>query len=125
MPSIFVMEAESAPVHLHVNGRSAVILVGVDAEIDEFFIPALKDAGGIKWRYTGDPGPADETRTEGFDAEAIITGNVEEVAGRLSLLTAEQLLSVRAAETDREQSRKGVLAAIDKTIDARNQGTPS
>ncbi len=119
MPSIFVMEAESAPVTLHVNGRDAVIQIGVDSEIDDFFIPALKDADGIKWRYSGEPGLVDEA--DAFDPRAVTAGSVADVAERLSSLTPEQLLSVREAETDNAK-RKGVLSAIDKAIDARNTG---
>lgn len=47
-----------------------------------------------------------------FDAEAIITGKVEDVAAKLNGLTPDQLAAVKAAETDREQPRKGVLDAI-------------
>lgn len=49
-----------------------------------------------------------------FDAEAVINGTVAEVAERLAGLTPEQLAAVKAAEEDREQSRKGVLEAIAK-----------
>lgn len=49
-----------------------------------------------------------------FDPEAIIDGTVEEVAARLEGLTPEQLAAVKAAESDREKARKGVLDAIDK-----------
>ncbi|OHC95556.1 MAG: hypothetical protein A2792_03435 [Sphingomonadales bacterium RIFCSPHIGHO2_01_FULL_65_20] len=52
--------------------------------------------------------------TTSFDAEAVINGTIPEVTARLEGLTPEQLAAVLAAETDREQSRKGVLEAIAK-----------
>lgn len=47
-----------------------------------------------------------------FDAEAIIKGTVKDVEERIANLTLAELAAVEAAETDREQSRVGVLAAI-------------
>lgn len=63
----------------------------------------------------GDPG---ETGSQipgtTFDAEAIITGTVAQVTSRLDGLTPEQLAAVKAAESDREKARVGVLEAIAK-----------
>ena len=89
----------------------------------------LRDTPGIEWRYTGEAGPDADARHEGvgedFDALAIIDGNVETVTGRLADLTAEQLLSVRAAEEGRDgATRKGVVTAINQAIDAMNEEPP-
>ena len=123
MAEIFIIEAETSPVRLHVNGLDAVVMVGVDAEVDDIFLPVLRDAN-IKFRVKGEPGPATALMHEepdpDFDAETIILGKVDDVVSRLSDLTAEQLEAVKAAETDREQARSGVLKAIEKIIAERN-----
>lgn len=49
----------------------------------------------------------------GFDADAVIAGPIKDVLPRLADLTAAQRAVVRAAEVDREVSRKGVTDAID------------
>lgn len=56
-----------------------------------------------------DPGE----KSNGFDPEQVIAGNVDAVAEQLAELTPEQLDKVQAAEVDREKPRSGVLKAIE------------
>lgn len=127
--SIFIIDADHSPVRLHAENVSAVLPIGRDVELDERLMPLLRDSVGIQWRYTGQATPEANERHEGvgegFDATEIITGTVGEVAARLSALTAEQLLSVRAAEEGRDgDTRKGVLTAINRAIEALNEDHP-
>lgn len=70
-----------------------------------------------------DGGAADGSAdsTSDFDPEAVITGTVAEVTAKLAGLTPEQLAAVQAAETDREQPRKGVTKAIADAIAATQE----
>lgn len=127
--SIFIISSTHEPVRLQANDVWAICPIGEDFDLDERLMPLLRDTPGIVWRYTGEAGPDADPRHEGpgadFDALAIIDGNVDEVAARLPALTAEQLLSVRAAEEGRDgDTRKGVITAIEKAIDAINEDTP-
>ncbi len=122
---IFILAAETSPVRLSVSGEagnaSATIPVGKNTRIDMRLLPVLETCTSITWRRVGEaletPPPAVDP---GFDADAIIEGTVADVEARLATLTPEELLSVRAAEEDREVPRKGVRAAIDKAIAATN-----
>lgn len=122
--SVYIMESEHNPIHLWANGITATINVGEDTPIDERLMPLLRDTPGVKWRYTGElhtdlQAPAVDAA---FDATEIIDGTVDDVESRLSDLTAEQLLSVRAAEEGRDgATRKGVLRAIDAAFEALNE----
>lgn len=131
MAHIHIIEAETSPVRLTVNGRTETIIVGVDTTIDDRFIPSLGNCDPtIRWRFVGDaPAVAPDVvlaaEAEGdlgpdFDAEAVIEGTVPEVAERLEALTPVQLEAVRRAEADREMPRAGVAKAIDKAIAATN-----
>lgn len=120
MPLIFIQESPHSPLPLHTDGIGATIPVGRNVDIDERLIPILETADGVKWRYVGRPPQEADVSVPSFDPDAVIAGNVEDVAARLAALTPEQLLSVREAENDREVSRKGVLAAINKAIEGRN-----
>lgn len=64
-------------------------------------------------------GSAGTDPTPAFDADAVITGNVEDVVARLGDLTDAQLALVKDAEIDREKPRVGVTGAIDEAIAAR------
>lgn len=119
MAEIFIIQSTENPVHLHVNGRSAVIWTGEDTTIDDALLPALQGSVDIVWRHVGEVGPEAEQEPF-FDADAIIAGTVDQVAERLGDLTNEQLLSVLDAEDDREVSRKGVREAVEKIITTRN-----
>lgn len=120
---IFIVESDHSPVHASVNGRlGAVIPVGKNTRIDARLLAVIENTPGIKWRIVGQPLETPEPAVDpGFDADAIIAGTVSEVEVKLASLTPQQLLSVRDAETDREVSRKGVHAAIDKLIAESNQ----
>jgi len=120
MPLIFIQESPHSPLPLHTDGASATVPVGKEVEIDDRLVPILADADGVIWRYVGMPLQDSTPSDPGFDPDAVIAGNVEDVAARLAALSPEQLLSVREAENDREVSRKGVLAAINKAIEGRN-----
>lgn len=119
---IHIIEADTSPVRLNVNGRPAVIVVGVDATIDEMFIPAMKDCDTVRWRYVGQlpPVAVEEAPEDGFDADAIIAGTIKEVEARLADLTPVQLQRVREAEIDREKPRAGVMTTLDKLIAEQN-----
>lgn len=128
--------ATNTPVTLNVNGKSVTIPNNVETEIPAFFEDAAincgfdvqilgrseeEDAPVVGSPETDDSGatggdggngPAGE-QPPSFDADAVIAGKVEDVAARLATLTPEQLALVAAAEEDREQPRKGVLAAIE------------
>lgn len=125
MAEIFIIDAETSPVRICVNGRAVTIPVGVNASIPDAMVPALATFA-MKWRFTGSIAPIGEDgeATPAFDPDGIIAGTVADVAARLADLTGEQLIAVREAECDREVSRKGVLDAITKAITDRNQGTP-
>lgn len=121
LTEIFIIEAETTPVRLNVNGRVTVIYVGVEAAIAKGFLPALRDCAGLRFRIVGEPGealPGEEP--DDFDADAVIEGNIEEVKDRLDALTAPQLEAALRAENDREVARSGVTKAIEKAIAARN-----
>jgi hypothetical protein len=126
--SVFIMDSTHSPVHLRIGSRKAVLPVGRDTEIDEIFLPLLGDSLDVKWRFTGEPGTVEAAEQSApavaldFNADAIIDGSTSEVAERLSGLDAEQLLAVRRAEEDREVARKGVITAINKAINAANEG---
>lgn len=126
--SIFVIASEHNPVSLFANGVSASVPVGRDTEIDERLVALLRDTPGVRWRYTGavpDELAAQEAEHKLFDAEAVIAGTVEDVQARIPGLTAEQLLSVRAAEEGRDgATRKGVITAIEKAIETINEEDP-
>lgn len=81
---------------------------------DELAIDPLgeedQSAGAGEPAETGSQIPGTTT----FDAEAIIAGTVAEVTARLAGLTLDQLAAVKAAESDREKARVGVLEAIAK-----------
>lgn len=64
---------------------------------------------------TGNGAAAQDGATD-FDANAVVDGTVPVVASRLSGLSREQLVAVRAAEQDREEPRSGVTHAIDAAI---------
>lgn len=123
---IYIIEAETSPVRLSVSGEagsvSAVIPVGKNMPLDVRLLPVLETCTGITWRRVGVPleTPAPAVAPD-FDAEAVIEGTVADVEAKLASLTPEELLSVRAAEEDREMPRKGVKAAIDKAIAAANE----
>lgn len=57
--------------------------------------------------------------TEGNADDALVAGNVSEVTADLGTKTDEQLEAIRAAETDRERPRAGVLNAVDAELEAR------
>lgn len=59
--------------------------------------------------------------TAGNADDALVAGNVAEVTADLGTKTDEQLAAIRAAETDREKPRAGVLNAIDEELEARKQ----
>ena len=122
--SIFVISSEHNPVSLFANGVSASVPVGKDMELDERLMPLLRDTPSVRWRYTGaiPDDLAEQAEPEFFDALAVVDGTVEQVEERLVDLTAEQLLSVRAAEEARDgATRKGVLAAINRAFDVLNE----
>ena len=124
---IFIISAPDSPVRISVDGEagraSAVIPIGAEFPLDARLLPVLATAEDIKWRRVGEvaegstPAPA---VSPDFDAEAIISGTVADVAAKIALLTPEELLSVRSAEEDREVPRKGVKEAIEKAIAASN-----
>lgn len=84
----------------------------VDAAAQEMAIDGLGE--GDQSAGAGGAGENGSLPSGTFNAEAIIDGTVDEVAARLEGLTPEQLAAVKAAESDREKARKGVLDAIDK-----------
>lgn len=139
-PMITVLMAQGAtntPVTLNVNGKSVTIPNNVETEIPAFFKDAAINCGfdvqilGETEEEDAPVAPSPETDDSGaagggggnaptgdqqpapFDAEAVISGKVEDVAARLATLTPEQLEAVATAEADREQPRRGVLAAIE------------
>lgn len=133
---IYVINSDHSPIYMNVNGVLATVPVGCNFPLDERLLPALSEADGIVWRFAGTAGggdvsggsvsPAsDPSDLEGFDAEAVIIGSVDEVAARLADLSPAQLEAVRGAETDREVSRKGVMAAINRAFDAHNKEAPT
>lgn len=127
--SIFIISSEHEPLRLQANDTWAILPIGEDVELDERLMPLLRDTPGVKWRYTGEAAADADGRHEGpgegFDALAIIEGNVEAVTARLTGLTSEQLISVRAAEEGRDgATRQGVVKAINKAIDAMNEDAP-
>lgn len=119
---IHIIEADTSPVRLNVNDRTAVIIVGVDATIDEMFIPALSDCNTVRWRYVGQlpPDAVEPSVEDDFDADAVISGTIDEVKARLADLTPVQLQRVREAEVDREKPRSGLMSVIDKLITEQN-----
>ena len=68
----------------------------------------LRDEGAFSQQQSGQSGE--------FDANAVISGTVPDVAKRLETLNREQLVAVQAAEDDREQPRAGVKHAIDARL---------
>ncbi|WP_337846815.1 hypothetical protein [Sphingomonas sp.] len=74
-------------------------------QVDKEFAPAGYQPA------EGAAGTQDEA-DDGFDADAVITGTVEQVKAKLAELTPAQRAKVLAAEKDREQPRKGVLDAL-------------
>lgn len=127
---IFIIEAETNPVRMSLNGggtdaASAVVPIGVDTPIDARLIPVLETSAGIKWRLSSEGGtPVSEVASAGgFDADATVGGTVKDVEARLADLTPEQLDAVRAAEADREVPRTGVMKAIDRAIEIKNEET--
>ena len=91
---------------------TATLIEDQEAAADEI---ATGDLGeGDLGAGAGGTGEDGSSPSGTFDAEAVINGNVAEVTERLATLSAEQLAAVKAAEEDREQSRKGVLEAIAK-----------
>jgi hypothetical protein len=72
--------------------------------------PAIGDGDGAAADTGGESGGTENPQP--FDADAVITGTVAQVAERLGNLTPDELSAVEAAENDREQARKGVLDAI-------------
>lgn len=119
---IHIIEADTSPVRLNVNDRTAVIIVGVDATIDEMFIPALSDCNTVRWHYVGQlpPDAVEQSVEDDFDADAVIAGTIDEVKARLADLTPVQLQRVREAEVDREKPRSGLMSVIDKLITEQN-----
>lgn len=91
-------------------------------EASTLTVERLPDGGSLP----ADPADADEgaashggaggAKPVGFDADAIIAGNVAQVTARLEGLTLEQLQAVQAAEIDREVPRKGVSKAIEDKL---------
>lgn len=126
---IFVIASDHSPLHISCERIKDVVPVGQPHALDVRLLPILKTADGVRWRFVGSDGsvsggsvaPVTDT---GFDAEAIINGTVEEVTARLAGLTPGQLQSVHAAETDREVSRKGVVNAINRAVEALNEDIP-
>lgn len=132
---IIITSAETDPVRLTVNGRGVTIPLNKITGVDAYFIPALSSAD-IVFKQVGESESApaavavesagggdssgSDTITDSaiFDPEAVITGNVSQVAAKLAGLSAAELEAVRAAEVDREQPRKGVIAAIEEAIAA-------
>lgn len=118
---------------IEVNGRKIPFSLGTEITLPEFAVEALHNSAGYDVAVLsaeepdsppvpkdGDGDGADEGHgganigAETFDAEAIITGKVSDVAAKLAGLTAEQLALVAAAESDREQARVGVLKAVEE-----------
>ena len=142
---VFIIEAETSPVRFNVNGRTAVIQVGVDSTIPEYFLPSLDNAT-LKYRLSGavpeargqiDPVPvvvegidqtdhsdgADKTSdADTFDAEALIGLTIEDFKASVEKtpLTAEQIQKVRDAEADREKPRAGIFAILVEATAAQN-----
>ncbi len=128
------------PVRLTVNGKSITLPHGEEVSVPDEFAEAALNSGydvTIVSRPSSGGQPADdsdgvvagegggtslsggpENGDPAFNAEAVIVGNVDTVVASLSGLTVEQLEAVRAAETDREKPRTGVLNAIEEAVAA-------
>jgi hypothetical protein len=114
---------EMAPVAPYAPGavQSQVAPPGSEAVQGGFLHPAPVDAPAAVEEVlppggAGQPGLAAliGEAGEAFNADAVITGNSEDVRGRLTGLSPDQLDAVEKAEKDREVPRKGVLSAIDE-----------
>jgi hypothetical protein len=128
---VFIIQAETNPVRLNVNGRAVLIQVGVDSSIPAYFLPSLDNAT-LRYRLSGDVpevrGQADRGADDStpeddtFDAEAMIAMTIDDFRASVegNPLTAEQIQKVRDAETDREKPRAGILAILDEATDAQN-----
>lgn len=78
--------------------------------------------GGDAGLATGSvPATVDTTAgaTEGNADDALVAGTVKEVTTDLGGKTDEELAAIRAAESDREQPRAGVLKAVDAELESR------
>lgn len=132
---IIITSAETDPVRLTVNNRNVTIPLNKVTSVDDYFIPALSSADivfkqvgesesapaavAVESAGGGDSSGGDTiTDSATIDPESVITGNVSQVIAKLAGLSAAELEAVRAAEVDREQPRKGVIAAIEGAIAA-------
>jgi hypothetical protein len=110
-----------------VNGREASFALDTEISLPEWAVEALDNSVGydvtrlpVSPPVTGDgDGTVSEPGgfvdgADTFDADAIISGNLDEVKAKLAGLSAEHLDLVAAAETDREAPRKGVAAMIEE-----------
>ena len=127
---IYLIHSDHGPLHIGVNGVTALIPLETDFPLDNRLLPALHDTAGISWRVVGEAGGGDDVGGRAvpaanpdeppFDAEALILANADEVIAALADLTPDQLVSVKDAEADREKARVTVLRAIDEAIAAAN-----
>lgn len=116
---------------IEVNGMKASFTLNNEITLPEWAVEALTNSAGYDVEVLTEEEPDSppvsgdgdgtvnepggfEDGAETFDAEAIITGNLDDVKAKLVGLTPEQLDLVAAAEIDREQPRKGVAAMIEE-----------
>ena len=93
---------------LHPKGATVTV------DLDALGIASLDDSDSLD--------PAQEVAASApapFDADAFITGNVQDILPRLAALSEEHLVKVKEAEIDREAPRKGLLSAIEQAINSR------
>lgn len=127
---VVVSSEHPFPIPFSVNGISAPLpFAGKPFEFPAYFLGSLDAVDGVVYRLASEPGPGAQSPEQvlatlnseafpDFDPEAIIAGNVDDVLPLLESMTAAQLESLRSAEKDREQPRKGITNAIDKAIAA-------
>lgn len=99
-------------VTLRVNGKMLKLANGQEVDVPDHFIDALENSGVIT-----DPPNLSANPTTPPTEDSILDGNVSEVTAALEGLPEDDLQELLSAE-QAGKTRKGVVAALNKAIEA-------